>query len=666
MKESKAKTKVKLENDERFNSKVDPRFKPLFRKEHKVKIDKRFSRMFTDDDFSVISSKDPFGKKSIKKDEHLNLLYENEEESDSIQSAPSKQKDEATHDSSDSEGSFQWEGESDDCTSDEEAADMSDQDADGALDSVWEDNPLNKMGLAEGNETKRLALMGLDWDNINADDIYVVLSSFLSSSVVVNAGKSNPKIKKISIYPSKFGKERMDYESIKGPLIGNGAGVVGKETAGLELSNEMSEEDYEAIRKYQVEKSLYYYAVVECDSIETATKLYEELDGMEAEFCIDSLEIRFIPDDIVDFQFEPISTSTSIPVKYKQPECFTSALRHSKPALTWDDTPIERVRFLRKKFTPEELLKSDFDAYLGSSGSEDEFSQDGADSTSKGGGSSDSFSSGMRGILLGDAKEIFDSEVSEGALQSESGLGLVSNDDINELFNTKSKDSSHVEIEFNPDLEDLSMDLIAKGKQKWESETLSEDKQKPITPWQAYLEKRKQKKKERKMQLRERIKEQKLQRERGAQAVSMSEVYSGDSLKTHDDHADSSDEDRHFDMKKISLLERSGEKIKSKRRKELVKNATSESTQSSFTGAISDPRISKIFTDADFAIDPTNPVYRPTEFNKKLLLEKRTQKMKRNSSMANKSKQSSNKKSTVSELEDDSFRLVSLKKVKKC
>lgn len=665
MKENKTKAKVKLENDERFNSKIDPRFKPLFRKEHKVKVDKRFSRMFTDDDFSVISSKDPFGRKLVKKDEHLDLLYENYEESDSVHNKLSKQEDKMLHDSTDSEGSFQWEGESDDSISDYETMNMNDLDVNNTSDSVWEDNPLNKMGLAEGNETNRLALMGLDWDNINADDIYVVLYSFLSSSVIVKSGQSNPKLKKISVYPSKFGKERMDYESIKGPVIGNGESIGSKETTGLELSNEMSEEDYEAVRKYQVEKSLYYYAVVECDSVDTAVKLYEELDGMEADFCIDSLEIRFIPDYIVDFQFEPISTSTSIPAKYKQPECFTSALRHSKPTLTWDDTPIERVRFLRKKFTPEELLKSDFDAYLGSSSSENEFSQEGIDSASKE-NSSDSFSSGMRGILLGDAKEIFDNEVNESVLESGNDSGFVSNNDINELFNTKCKNSNDVEIEFNPGLEDLSMDLIAKGKQKWEDATFNEDKQKSITPWQAYLEKRKQKRKERKMQLRERIKEQKLQRERGAQSISMNNLYSNVSLTLNDEGVDSSDDDRHFDMKKISLLEKSGKKIKSKRRKELIMNATAESTQNSFMGAINDPRISKIFTDADFAIDPTNPIYKPTEFNKKLLLEKRKQKMKRNSNTTNKSKQNNNKKNTVNELEDDSFHLVSLKKVKKC
>ncbi|EAK88077.1 Vir superfamily protein [Cryptosporidium parvum Iowa II] len=663
MKERKAKTKLTLDDTERFNSRTDPRFKPLIRKEHKVKIDKRFGRMFTDDDFSVISVKDPFGKKSIKKDEYHNLLYENKEDSDTSNSELKKHESTLTINSSDSEKSFQWEGESDDLASDEDTLRINSYKEKTASNSIWENNPLNNFGLSEGAETNRLALLGLDWDNITADDIYVVLSSFLFSSTSINPGQSNSKLKKISIYPSKYGKERMEYESVNGPMIGNEGNVCGKEIKSFELSNEIGEEDYEAIRKYQVEKSLYYFAVVECDCVETAIKLYDELDGMEAEFCIDSLEIRFIPDDIVDFQFEPISESTSIPVKYKQPECFTSALRHSKPALTWDDTPIERVKFLRKKFTPEELLNNDFDAYLGSSSDEDEFSKEGASLSLN--NELPDFSSGMREILLGDAKEIFDEEINQNKLDPASEASLLTNNDINELFNSKGKDYSQVEIEFNPDLEDLSMDLIAKGKQKWEDASTSDEIQKQITPWQAYLEKRKQKRKERKIQLRERIKEQKLQREKGVTSKPIKNVYSDNSAQNNEDTY-SSDDDRHFDMKKISLIERSGEKIKSKRRKELIANALKESTQNNFLGAINDPRISKIFTDADFAIDPTNPIYKPTEFNKKLLLEKRTQKLKRNLLSINKSKQNNNKNCAVlSELEDDSFNLLATKKMKR-
>ncbi|KAH7647504.1 Vir superfamily [Cryptosporidium bovis] len=612
--------------DRRFDSKNDPRFKPLFSKENKIKVDKRFSRMFTDEDFSIISSKDPFGNEIIKKkNKDLTLIYKGGH-SDTEQTVTPIQETATEIYSSESEGSFEWDGESVNSLS-EESYIHEDITNKSNIESVWENNPLKRIGISEGEATNRLAIMGLDWDNINANDIYVVLSSFLLGSGTIQAGYSNYMIKKISIYPSDFGKERMEYEEINGPKI-ECNGPTSEKTQTPNISEVITDEDYEAIRKYQVEKSLYYYAIVECDSVNTAIKLYDELDGMEADFCIDSVEMRFVPDDITDFPYEPKSISTGIPAKYKQPDCFTSALRHSRPILTWDDTPKERVKFLRKKFTQEELLKSDFDAYLGSSDSETETSH--SENNNQFNGLTGEKHSNMRDLLLGDAKDIFDDEIEEIKNNGSGEHDVISNYDINRLFKGNDNDNNNVEIEFNQDLEDLSMDLIAKGKQKWEDQiNVENESNKSLTPWQSYLNKRKQKKKERKMRLREKIKEQKLQRENSTNIKSSDTNYGNESVENIGEDQ-SEDEDRHFDMKKIALAGKLDKKIKSKKRKELIINATSESIQTDFTGYIDDPRISKIFTDADFAIDPTNPIYRPTEFNKKLLFEKRSQKIKRN------------------------------------
>ena len=43
-------------------------------------------------------------------------------------------------------------------------------------------------------------------------------------------------------------------------------------------------------------QSRYYYAIVECDSVETAEHLYSELDGTELERSANVFDLSFVPD----------------------------------------------------------------------------------------------------------------------------------------------------------------------------------------------------------------------------------------------------------------------------------------------------------------------------------------------------------------------------------
>lgn len=93
----------------------------------------------------------------------------------------------------------------------------------------------------------------------------------------------------------------------------------------------------------------YFYAVIHCNSPQTADKLYSEYNGYEFEQSNLRLNLSFIPDSLT-FPQEVKETATEVPADYvfKTPGQLNRALNHTHVRLTWDETDPKRLRKFQK------------------------------------------------------------------------------------------------------------------------------------------------------------------------------------------------------------------------------------------------------------------------------------------------------------------------------
>ncbi|EPS61192.1 hypothetical protein M569_13607, partial [Genlisea aurea] len=427
-------TEPKLITDDRFAAaNSDTRFIEPARKRSKVEIDSRFGRLFSDSKFG--SSNAPVDKrgKPIRREEagsSLKRYYRLQDEGQEKRVLPvESDNNEAADDASNAESEqLQTESESESeklevnsdasedegQSSDQSTASSSADSDDGYADEDEEDTFMQMDDVPEiDKETRRLALVNLDWSQIRAVDILVMLNSFLPKG---------GEISSVAVYPSEFGIKRMEEEAVRGPV-----GLFDGDEDEDDNDENDDEIDKKKLRAYELSRLKYYYAVVEFDSTATADYIYKACDGVEFERSANKLDLRFIPDSM-EFKHEPRDVATEAPPSYEGLDFQTRALQHSNIDLTWDEDEPQRKKTFKRKINEKQLAELELKEYLASDESE----------------SDDDDGSGKKNEKIDKYRALIQS--GDGSDEEEEKAG------------------GDMEVTFNSELEDLSKRILQKDK----------------------------------------------------------------------------------------------------------------------------------------------------------------------------------------------------------
>ncbi|KAK9471466.1 uncharacterized protein V1510DRAFT_420003 [Dipodascopsis tothii] len=553
----------------------DPRFARPKRKDTKIELDKRFTtKLKADKDFKTKAAVDKYGRKLDKEagERELKKYYRlddepeageagsDEDDVEAAAAAADSDSSEASEASEASAGGFVDRARGEGLESSSDESDTEEEvDEEDIFASTVQEEPEN---IPRGDETARLAVVNMDWDNLRAEDLMVTFASFLGP---------NDKIESVTIYPSEFGKERIEREEYEGPPreVFAGAAPAGGPPRRTVVEEDTGEEfDSSRLRKYQLQRLRYYFAVVECAGVAAARKIYEACDGTEYEATANFFDLRYVPEGMT-FDDKPKERCTRLPAKYQPNDFVTDALQHSKVRLTWDETPKSRLQFARRKFSQKEIEDMDFRAYLASSGSE----SDGDDDRDK----------------LRDRYK---------ALLAEKGSsGFDAKTDVD------------MEVTFTPGLSEAAPAPPADG---------------PETTIEAYKRKERARREERRARHAEPddveldddfFAADKPKKDKKRDAADAARARGELELLMMDDHADGQLE--HFNMNEIIKAE------KDKKSKKKRKRAAADAVDDRFELDTADPRFSALYDQHEFAIDPTKPQFKKTKAMNKLLDERR-------------------------------------------
>ncbi|XP_054824273.1 pre-rRNA-processing protein esf1 isoform X2 [Prosopis cineraria] len=434
--------------DPRFSSlHTDPRFREPPKRKTKVAIDSRFDRIFTDKSF--LPSSAPVDKRGKLRKQNLRqsslrhyykMDEEGNQEEDVEEGSDEEDKEEEKGQrlvepgrGTPAEESSESEDENNAC----ELGSSTDTDGDESAD---EELPERQEEVPEiDKETHRLAVVNMDWRYVKAVDLYVLLSSFVPP---------NGQIKSVAVYPSEFGLQRMKDEEVHGPV-----GLFDDEATQSDQDSSDDEIDNEKLRAYEKSRMRYYFAVVECDSVTTADHIYKECDGLEFLQSSNALDLRFIPDSM-EIKNSPLDVATEAPANYEGKDFYTRALQHSKVHLSWDEDEPLRAKTLRRKFNDEQLAELELTELLASDVGESDDEDD---------------------IETEDHAEKKTRKLEKYRALLEFGEGSDGDGE---------EDGQDMEVTFNTGLEDISKHILEKRDKKSE------------TVWEAYLRKRREKKRD--------------------------------------------------------------------------------------------------------------------------------------------------------------------------
>jgi len=106
-------------------------------------------------------------------------------------------------------------------------------------------------------------------------------------------------------------------------------------------------ENMAQLRKYEVQKMNYFYAVVYCNSARTAAKIIEENQDIEFELTNLRLNLYIVPDEL-ELPYEPKQVATEVPANYEfNSSRISRALNHSTVKLSWDQSDPQRLQKLQ-------------------------------------------------------------------------------------------------------------------------------------------------------------------------------------------------------------------------------------------------------------------------------------------------------------------------------